>query len=411
MPTLFLVVFLLAATLASAQERATPSPSPASAPRLVRLHFAVPPLEGTISLGIYDATGQLVRVLNREGAVSDFTEGHDALETTWDGKDDAGQPLPAGRYHARGYLVGDAVKVEGVDIYFNDWVTNENSPHIAHISAIATSGDSLRLTASTPDNKTAQYLFAGGTLQPTPPLPRNAVEPIDQNQAVLIDPVAVAAGRDGTVWAISHVAKDNPEAEVVQLAPRAQADSPILRHLPIAPDEPQPVGIAASPNEDRIYLLEQSPSLQRVRSLSLVATEAGKEEATSDWKVDFTKQIVAHQGFAIENGQPIAVAPNDSPQPPATLPQKLRPNPLERDLPGKITLSAGFDADGSFLKTADGLPLRTISDTPNLARVVLVRQSENAVDVFQDDGAVVEQFRISHLDQMLAFDCGEFDLK
>ena len=96
---------------------------------------------------------------------------------------------------------------------------------------------------------------------------------------------------------------------------------------------------------------------------------------------------------------------------PPTWPQKLQPSPLERDQPGKVTLAVGFDEDGSFLKTADGLPLRTISDTPHLSRILLARQSENAVDVFQDDGAVVEQFRVNHLEQMLAFDCGEFELK
>ena len=46
--------------------------------------------------------------------------------------------------------------------------------------------------------------------------------------------------------------------------------------------------------------------------------------------------------------------------------QQLRPDPLQNDKPGKVELAVGIDADGSFLKTADGLPLRTISDTPNL---------------------------------------------
>src|SRR5215208_3322552 len=40
----------------------TPSPSPA---RSVRISFVPPPMDGTISLGIYDQTGQLVRVLRR----------------------------------------------------------------------------------------------------------------------------------------------------------------------------------------------------------------------------------------------------------------------------------------------------------------------------------------------------------
>ena len=88
------------------------------------MRFALPPLEGTISLGIYDHDGKLVRVLHREDAISEFTAGHDALETVWDGTDDEGNPLPNGKYSARGFVVGD-LKVEGVDYFFNDWVTDE----------------------------------------------------------------------------------------------------------------------------------------------------------------------------------------------------------------------------------------------------------------------------------------------
>ena len=84
---------------------------------------------------------------------------------------------------------------------------------------------------------------------------------------------------------------------------------------------------------------------------------------------------------------------------------------MQNDKPGKVELAVGLDADGSFLKTADGLPLRTISDTPNLTRALLARPNENTLDVFQDDGAVVEQFRVSNLEQMIAFDCGDFELK
>src|SRR4029453_9671858 len=81
----------------------TPSPSPA---RNVRISFVPPPREGRISLGIYDAQGKLARVLHREAELREFTIGADALVTQWDGKDDEGEDLPPGKYHARGYLVG-----------------------------------------------------------------------------------------------------------------------------------------------------------------------------------------------------------------------------------------------------------------------------------------------------------------
>src|SRR5262249_41379236 len=81
----------------------TPSPSPA---RSVRISFVPPPMDGTISLGVCDQTGKMVRVLHQNAQLNDFAIGADALVTRWDGRDDNGQDLPAGKYHARGYLVG-----------------------------------------------------------------------------------------------------------------------------------------------------------------------------------------------------------------------------------------------------------------------------------------------------------------
>src|SRR5205823_14300875 len=79
------------------------SPSPA---RSVRISFIPPPMDGTISLGIYDQAGKMVRVLHQNAQLNDVAIGADALVTRWDGKNDGNQDSPSGRYHARGYLVG-----------------------------------------------------------------------------------------------------------------------------------------------------------------------------------------------------------------------------------------------------------------------------------------------------------------
>src|SRR5438067_1148483 len=60
----------------AAQESPSPSPSPPA--RNIRVSFVPPPLDGTISLGIYDAKGKLVRVLFREADINEFTIGSDA---------------------------------------------------------------------------------------------------------------------------------------------------------------------------------------------------------------------------------------------------------------------------------------------------------------------------------------------
>jgi hypothetical protein len=196
----------------------TPSASPA---RSVRISFVPPPLEGRISIGIYDAKGKLVRVLHQEADLNEFKIGADALVTQWDGKNDDEEDLPAGKYHARGYLVGP-LKVED-----------------------------LSQTAAAP-----------------------------------------------------------PES-------------------------------------------------------------------------------------------------NSS----ATVRVKLTPNPLANDKRAIVELAAGFDGDGSYLKTNDDLPLFTVNESPNLIRVSIVKNGDKSIDIWQTDGVGFHQFRISNVDQMMAFDCGEFELK
>jgi len=202
------------------QESLSPSPNLLSA-RSVRISFVPPPLEGTISLGIYDNNSKLVRVLHQEAASNEFTIGADALVTQWDGKNDDGEDLPAGKYHARGYLIGNL----------------------------------------------------------------------------------------------------------------------------------------------------------KVQDLGQAATPPVEDDATANVKV------------------------------------KLTPNPLANDERPIVDLGVGFDEEGSFLKTIDGLPLYTISETPNLIRASIKKNGEKSVDVWQDDGAVVVRFRISNIDKMMAFDCGDLELK
>jgi hypothetical protein len=208
----------------TATSTATPSPSlmPTATPapaRSVRISFLPPPLEGTISLGIYDGSGKLVRILHQEAELDEFSVGADALVTKWDGKNDEGEDLPRGKYRARGFLVGQ-LKLENL-------------------------------------------------------------------------------------------------------------------------------------------------------------------------------------------GKASAPPPND----PISVQVKLVANPLANDARTIVDLGVGFDDENSFLKTMDGLPLFTISQSRNLTRALITKNGEKSVDVWQDDGAAVEQIRVSSVDKMMAFDCGEFELR
>jgi len=205
---------------ASASPEQTPSPSPsASGSRNVQLRFVPPPMEGTISLGIFDSSDKLVRVLHRESKVENFTIDENSLKTTWDGKNDAGEDLPTGKYRARGYAVG-----------------------------------------------------------------------------------------------------------------RLKVD------------------------------------------------DLGKVEAPPNGAVDHVSV-------------------------------KLVTNPLVSDTRSVVDLTVGFDGKGSFLKTMDGLPLATVKEAPNLARVSVEKEGEKAANIWQDDGSSIEHVRVSNIDKMMAFDCGFFELK
>lgn len=111
---------LLFVTAAAFAQGPASTPTPSSTPaRSVRISFVPPPLEGTISLGIYDENDQLVRVLHQEASFDEFSVGPDALVTKWDGKDDFGYDLWPGTYHARGFLVA-AMKIEELTATKND---------------------------------------------------------------------------------------------------------------------------------------------------------------------------------------------------------------------------------------------------------------------------------------------------
>src|SRR5262245_8695972 len=203
------------------EESPTPaSPAPESA-RRVRISFLPPPIEGTISLGIYSSNGKLIRVLHRESDNDDFTIGTDALVTEWDGKSDAGMDLPAGKYHARGYMVG-GVSIEGVADFFNDWVTEENSPHIKHVDGLTLTDSGLHLEVELASGQHATMIYnpADGSLIRTEnaPVPAPVTSPGNQIAPAMIDPVGSASGKDSTIWVIDHAEKGSSELEIKQLS-------------------------------------------------------------------------------------------------------------------------------------------------------------------------------------------------
>ena len=398
------LVLVAFATVTLAQESPTPEPTPTLAPaRNIRVSFVPPPLEGTISLGIYDAKGKLVRVLFREADINEFKIGQDALSTTWDGKNDAGENVPPGKYSAHGFVVGD-VKIEGVGFFFNDWVTSADAPRFTRVRSLAMRDDDLLLGVDLvpPGAGQVAYDLASKKTKLADTEAGSSATPAAPDT----EPIMTVSGRHGSRWVIDRSEKGSNETELKQFSSTGE----FLRRLPVSAGDPRPRAIAASPTEDKIYLLEENDASQRVRALSLAATKSeGAEQPVSEWKVEFEKWIQAHKDFSLVDGKPVAAGGNMAA--PEKVKIKLLPNPLLNDDRVSVELAVGIDADGSFLKTADGLPLCTISETQALVRALLAVQGANVVNVFQDDTAVVEQFRITGADQMMSFDCGGFELK
>ncbi len=101
-----------------------------------QLMFLPPPEEGVISLGVYNADGKLVRVLKRAADIDSFKSGLNGLFIDWDGKDANGNPVPAGKYSARGILVGE-VNVSGEAYHLNDWVETNGAAQAKRILGAA----------------------------------------------------------------------------------------------------------------------------------------------------------------------------------------------------------------------------------------------------------------------------------
>jgi hypothetical protein len=89
----------------------------------------------------------------------------------------------------------------------------------------------------------------------------------------------------------------------------------------------------------------------------------------------------------------------------------LEVNPLASNTRSVVELAVSFDTNGTFLKTMDGLPLRTISRSPNVVHASITKQGDTVANVWEDTGTRMERFQLVNIHAMMAFDCGDFELK
>ena len=331
----------------------------------VKITFLPPPMDGTLSVGVYDAAGKLVRVLHQEIEPGELTKGADGLETQWDGKDDQGKPCPPGTYRARGVMVGD-LGVEGVGYIGNDWVDDADSPRVRRITNLRISNSGAPVIATTLHDPNAPAYYA-----------------------IAFKPAATP-GEDAEV-------KLTPQPE---FPPAIKTVRPV-RTPPMKPGDLPWGKLAASDTGDKLYVLYENATLQRLRGYDFTGVKPGGEP-----KVLFEQDI--HASDTYEQIASELKFPDEKPFVPSpTLTVALIPNPLDHNKPGSLQIKACLNRAGGYLATTDGLPLTHISDTRFLRWAVMGRPAgSKAITVCDGDGAVVEQFQIANCANMMAFDAG-----
>jgi hypothetical protein len=396
-----LALALLAAPFALAQEE-TPPPEPASKPP-VAITFTPPDIDGGIVLGIFDSAGRLVRTLRPQPNTPDLRIDINGYIVQWDGRDEHGAPCPAGRYSARGYIVGDDVSAEGEAFHFNDWQAEDGIP--AAGVKLCQWPDAVGVEIQT----AAKTVFAkinpdGSLAESAPPAPIAAASPSPTPPQVGAPPLSESPGRDGSWWLIAENAGQRVVAQIAK-------DGSTARELRIASDEPQPVEVLAAPTDDAILLRETgADGLVRVRMLRRSGAKEEKAgKVVADWEVVFERTLQPCQNFGLVDGKLVADAGRTPQSDAATI--SLVENTLQPGKPQTLRLRAVATHPGSALVSPDGLRLLEISGEGEWTRCVLNTSGGNTARLYQGDGLIVEEFTIPHLDEIGAFDAGSFLLE
>ncbi|MDD5198880.1 MAG: hypothetical protein PHC88_03685 [Terrimicrobiaceae bacterium] len=377
-PLLILLAVLMLVP-ARAQEDEIPAERASKPP--VAITFTPPDLDGRIALGIFDAAGRLVRTLRFEPGSSDLKVDTNGYIATWDGRDERGTACGAGRYSARGYVVGADVKVEGEAFHFNDWMAEDRIP--ATWVKLCRWPNALGVEIET----SAAPVFAK----------------IRSDGALDIATSPPAAGPEGARWMILD---DHGQKVVVQVGREGEPE----RALRVAKDEPQPVEVLASPTEDAILLRETGPGgVERVRLLRRNASrpaETKDGKVVADWEVVFERTLQPCANFGIADGKLVADAGTVPPADSLTV--SLVGNALQ---PGKTSLrfKAIATNPGSALVSPEGIELIEVSAAGGWKRFALAGGAgAGEAKIFQGDGIVVEEFALRQLDRVAAFDAGSF---
>ncbi len=391
---------------------------PAFAQESVPIMFLPPPMDGagTITLGIFSGAGKLVRTLNRESAIEEFKQGENGLITKWDGRDDAGQPVPFGQYGVRGWMSGN-LAVEGIAFHGNDWIKEESPRYTRVLSVKGVGRDDVQVVLRTLDGKESTLAWKLSR-EGEPPAPNEVSAAIEEGKLIIRNgaesapvlfgddekPLACASGYGGRVWAIVQKL-DGREVRAYS------AEGEFLRRLPYENDEPQPVQIVASQWSEMIFLLDENDAEQRLRSLALGTSDqqtaaTTQSPAKSAWRTTYLKRIIKSDTFEaiaahLGRAKPLKAEP--------VVKVRTRANSLLGDAKPEVALKAVVTPEGVMLQTADNLPLARLTSAHDLKWAALVKEGPSLL-LFQGDGCAAEEFKIAHPENLMSFDAGQVEL-
>lgn len=472
-----------------------------AAARAVELRFVPATSDGVVSLGIYDSSGRLVRLLCEEWPMEKFNAELNGLTTEWDGKDSQGRPVANGTYHARGFVVGN-IGVDGEAFHFNDWITSGNSPRIVSVGAVSLlPGGDLLMAARLADDRGAllrysprasepwqvlatekisdamgktklalsdgrAFVLAGDKIRaldisngqetavpPLVPSPSdisardgrllivgdgklrifNAVDfaPLSEfsmpeagavSAALLGEDMAVAAGQDGSLWVGGKTWKpidmpDGAKAKAVAagrastfwvLEQKNDQSSAVVQYSPEegrlaewnCSANADVASLAASADDDYFCAVLRGPTAER--------TVAIRRSPQGPWQFVADKTITACGSFGLIDGR-LAPSSDDAP---SALAINVSANPLDPNAPRSLQVRASQFIGGTGLVAEDGLPLVRVSEERGPVRVMAQSGAEpNTARFYQGDGACVEEYKLTHLGDITAFDAGTIEME
>lgn len=430
----------------------------------ISVQLTPPPFEGTVSAGVFDSQGKLVRILLKDADPKTLPAALNGWILSWDGKKSDGSEAPAGKYWIRGVVVGD-VKVEGEAWHFNDWIDPEH-PESAPVKTEDVEflpGGGLRITQIDETGKTRlNELNKDGKIVQSQVLESGKPAPIHGfvgrgNDLLQIDPttggetkiatlpfpIALVATRGQTVL-VSDGAKvfqwhDQTLVEVPAVIGGKIRDLTVgkeggfwvavdtgkgaeLRSYDLAggfdrqlPADPQAVPIehiTVSDDDQTLALIGRNDSSEVVRVLQV--TKAPPSASTSSdivlvsyWKTIFQRQIARCQTFGIDPATEKPIAKGDLP-PANPIEVALIENPLEPDKKEVLKLRARSVENGVWIVTESGLPLIPVTTGEQTDRFVLIPEKKPGVArLFVLQYGAVAEFTISSLEQLMQISSDE----